>query len=142
MRAPYDSSGGTFSPIGATEGMAELDYRILGSLEACRRGAPLPRGPPKQRALMARLLLEANRFVSTDRLIADLWSGRPPGRPQTAVQGYVSDLRKVLEPERRPDAPFAVLRTEGRGYLLTLEPDQLDLHRFERLVATGKAELA
>jgi predicted ATPase/DNA-binding SARP family transcriptional activator len=122
--------------------VAVLDYRILGPLEVREGERPLALGGAKQRAVLALLLLEANRVVSTDRLIDCLWPERPPGRPQTAVQGYVSDLRKVLEPERRPGAPFQVLTTQGPGYLLGLEPDQLDLRRFERLLEEGKKALA
>jgi len=127
--------------------VAELDFRILGPLEVREGERPLPLGGAKQRAVLALLLLDAGRVVSTDRLIEELWPERPPGRPQTAIQGYVSELRKLLE--RKPGAPFQVLTTEGPGYRLRLEPEQLDLHRFERsfeqgqrALATGRAEVA
>src|SRR5438132_5290505 len=118
--------------------MAELDYRILGSVEVREGSRSLPLGGGKQRAVLALLLLDVNRVVSTDRLIEDLWPQRPPGKPQTAVQGYVSELRKLLEPS---GAPFQVVVTEGSGYMLRLEPEQLDVLRFERLLAEGREDL-
>lgn len=121
--------------------MAELDYRLLGSVEVRDGSRPLAVGGGKQRAVLALLLLEANRVVSTDRLIEDLWPQRPPGKPHTAVQGYVSDLRKLLEPEHASGAPFQVLVTEGSGYAIRLDADQLDVLRFERLLAEGRGDL-
>jgi DNA-binding SARP family transcriptional activator len=127
---------------GVEERTSALDYRILGPLEVWGDEGKLSLGGAKQRAVLAILLLEANRVVSTDRLIEELWPERPPGRPSTAVQGYVSDLRKVLEPDRRPGEPFQILTTQGPGYLLRVEPDELDLRRFERLLEEGREALA
>ena len=101
----------------------------------------MPLGPPKQRAVLTILLLRANRVVSTDELIESLWPEKRPREPRTAVQGYVSDLRKVLELPGRGNVPDAVLVTEANGYSLRLEEDQVDLHRFERLFAVGREEL-
>ena len=122
--------------------MPELDYRILGPLEVHDGKERLPLGGAKQRSVLAILLLEANRVVSTDRLIEDLWPERTPGRPETAVQGYISDLRKLLEPKRQSGTPFQVLTTQGPGYILRLSSDELDLRRFERLVGDGRQALA
>jgi DNA-binding SARP family transcriptional activator len=94
--------------------MSGVDYRILGSLEAVRDGRELTLGGAKQRALLAILLLGANRVVTTDQLVESLWPDTPPGKPQTAIQGYVSQLRKTLDPER----PFEIIRTEPAGYRL------------------------
>jgi DNA-binding SARP family transcriptional activator len=118
-----------------------LEYRILGPLEVREGERPLQLGGAKQRAVLAILLLDANRVVSTDRLIEELWPQRPPGRPQTAVQGYVSDLRKLLESDRQPDQPFARLTTQGPGYLLQVDPAELDLRRFEHLLEEGRNAL-
>jgi predicted ATPase/DNA-binding SARP family transcriptional activator len=121
--------------------MAALDYGLLGPLQVRRDGKPLPLGAAKQRALLALLLLHANRVVSSDQLIEALWPKKPPGKPQTAVQGYVSQLRKRLEPERRLGESFRVLVTEAGGYVLKLDAEQLDLERFEHLVGRGNGEL-
>src|SRR5262249_32827151 len=95
-------------------------------------------GGPKQRAVLAMLLLEPNRVVSTDRLVDGLWDDEPPLRAAATLQVYVSNLRKVLEPGRAPRAESSVLRHRLPGYELTVDPDEVDLFRFEQLVATAR----
>src|SRR5438477_4998280 len=118
-----------------------MDFRILGPLEVEDDGRVLPLGGSKQRALLAILLLHANETVSRDRLIVALWGERPPNTAQTALQVHVSGLRKVLEPGRGGGEP-QILLTRPPGYLIRLDPDQLDLNRFDRLVGEGKTALA
>src|SRR5690348_14322700 len=80
-------------------------YRLLGPLEVVVDGRPVPLGGPKQRALLAMLLLHRGRAVSTDALIDAIWEERPPPSPQHLIQVYVSQLRKALGAEavmRRP----------------------------------------
>jgi YVTN family beta-propeller protein len=120
---------------------ASLQFLVLGPLEVRDGSERLTLGPRKQRALLAILLLHANEVVSIDRLVDMLWGESPPDTATTALHGYVSQLRKVLEPERRRgDAP-RVLVTHEPGYVLRLEPDQLDLERFTTLVRTGRDAL-
>ena len=88
-------------------------------------------GGTKQRSVLAILLLNAGIAVSTDRLIDQLWGGRPPDDASTALQQHVSRLRKLLE-------PATVLVTRAPGYALDLDPEQLDLFRFERLRSEGR----
>jgi DNA-binding SARP family transcriptional activator len=88
----------------------------------------------KQRALLALLLLHANEVVPSDRLIDDLWSGSPPSTAANALQVYVSQLRKLVGRE--------VLVTRPPGYLLRVEPDQVDAVRFERLIEQARGALA
>src|SRR5436305_2348671 len=107
-----------------------MDYRVLGPLEARDGEGPLPLGGPKQRALLALLLLNANRVVSRERLIDELWGDEPPETAVTSVQVYVSRLRKLL--------PDATLLTRAPGYVLEVEPEQVDLLRFERLLAGAR----
>jgi DNA-binding SARP family transcriptional activator/tetratricopeptide (TPR) repeat protein len=107
-----------------------MDFRILGPLEVSTQGEPLDLGGQKQRALLAALLLQANRVVSQDRLIEALWEDDPPETAQKALQVYVSQLRKRLGKER--------LVTKSPGYLLRVEPDELDVERFQRLAEEGK----
>jgi DNA-binding SARP family transcriptional activator len=95
------------------------------------------RGGAKQRALLAILLLHANEAMSSDRLIDDLWGSRPPETAANALQVYVAQLRKLLEPERARGAPSKVLTTRPGGYLLSVEPGGLDAERFEHLLAEG-----
>ena len=82
------------------------------------------------RALLAILLLRAGEPVSRDRLIEDLWDGRPPATAAKVLQTYVSQLRKALGNQ--------VIVTRPAGYELVVEPDGLDLHRFERLVSEAR----
>jgi predicted ATPase/DNA-binding SARP family transcriptional activator len=118
-----------------------MEFGILGPLEATEDGRPLALGGTKQRSLLAMLLLHANEAVSRERLIDALWDGQPPGSAATALQVYVSQLRKVLDPgATRGDQELLV--TRAPGYALQVEADQLDLRRFERLLGEGRAALA
>ena len=107
-----------------------VEFRVLGSLEVVGRDGPLTLGAPKQRALLAVLLLHRGEAVSSDRLIDEIWGEQPPASANKIVQGYVSNLRKALGD--------GLLVTEGRGYALRVEPGQLDVDRFETLVAQGR----
>jgi DNA-binding SARP family transcriptional activator len=103
-----------------------LELRLLGELEVRADGSPIDLGSTKQRALLAMLLLERGRPVSTDRLIDSIWPERPPATAQKSVQVYVSGLRKALGEGR--------ILTRGRGYELVVEAGELDVDRFDRLV--------
>jgi DNA-binding SARP family transcriptional activator/class 3 adenylate cyclase/tetratricopeptide (TPR) repeat protein len=107
-----------------------MEFRLLGPLEVSSEGGLLDLGGAKQRALLAVLLLEANRVVSTERLIDALWDGNPPETAQKALQVHVSGLRKVLGKER--------VVTRDPGYLLRVEAGELDLDRFEQLRERGR----
>ena len=76
------------------------EFGILGPLEVSRSGCVVPLGGPRQRAVLALLLLEANRVVSMDRLAEDIWGGHPPEGWVTTLQTYVFHLRRALEPDR------------------------------------------
>ena len=108
-----------------------MEFRILGPLEIRSSGQLLGVGAHKQRVLLAALLLEANRVVSSDRLIEALWEEQPPPTAVKALQLYVSHLRQLLGKER--------LVTKAPGYLLRVgADDELDLERFERLREQGR----
>jgi peptide/nickel transport system substrate-binding protein len=111
-----------------------IEFRILGPFEASERGQQLKVGAGKQRALLALLLLRAGEVVSTHRLIDALWDEEPPASALNSIHVYVSQLRKALGNGR--------LETRGQGYLLALQPDELDLDRFERLLSDGRELLA
>src|SRR4051812_16759463 len=98
-----------------------MEFRVLGPLEAIKDGQALELGGQKQRTLLAVLVLEANRVVSRGRLIEALWEEEPPETALKALQVHVSQLRKLLGKER--------LQTRAPGYLLRIEPDELDLGR-------------
>src|SRR5262245_59822543 len=112
-----------------------MEFRILGPLEIVEGERSLVVRGPKQRALLTILLLHANETVSKERLIEDLWGDRRPDTAPTALHGYVSQLRKVLEPAAGGHGRLLV--TRAPGYELRLDPDQLDLDRFEQLSERG-----
>jgi class 3 adenylate cyclase/DNA-binding SARP family transcriptional activator len=113
-----------------------LSLRLLGGFDVSASGRRLDLGPPKQRAVLAVLALESGRVVPTDRLLDLLWDD--PARGLPALQTYVSNLRRVLEPGRRPRDPARVLVTEAPGYRLVLPPEAVDTLRFEDLVHRGR----
>jgi YVTN family beta-propeller protein len=125
--------------VAAKTGSAQ--FGILGPLEVWRSGHTVPLGGPRQRAVLALLLLEANRIVSMDRLAEDVWGGHPPEGWATTVQTYVFHLRHALEPDRARGATGAVLVTKGRGYLLRVDRGHLDAAAFEDGFAAGRAAL-
>jgi len=121
---------------------AEPDaFGVLGPLEVLRSGRAVPLGGPRQRAVLALLLVEANRVVSMDRLAEDVWGGDPPEGWAISVQTYVFRLRQALEPDRSRGAVGGVLVTSGRGYLLRVCREQLDAARFEDGFTVGRAAL-
>ncbi len=112
-----------------------MDFRILGPLEVSANGERLELGGPKQRALLAMLLLNAGEVVSSDRLVEALWPDKPPAAARHALEVNVSRLRKTLGANNAGDS---ALVTRAPGYALHVEPGELDLQRFERLVADGR----
>ena len=108
-----------------------IEFRILGPLEVAVDGEVVALGGAKQRALLALLLLDAGRVVSTDRLIDALWAGEPPATAAASLQNFISQLRKSLGSE--------TIETRPPGYRIGLEPDQLDLARVRVLVDEARA---
>jgi class 3 adenylate cyclase len=107
--------------------MQQTEFFVLGPFEVWAEGRALQLRRPKQRALLALLLLHAGEVVSTDRLIEELWAGKPPRAAVGSIQNLISDLRKALGRD--------LVRTRQPGYVLDIESEQVDLHRFDRLVA-------
>jgi predicted ATPase/DNA-binding SARP family transcriptional activator len=118
-----------------------MDFRILGPLEALAEGHPVALRGSKQRALLAFFLLHANETLSTDRLIDELWGERQPTAAPKALQVQISRLRKALR-TGAGNGSDTQLVTREQGYELQLEPERLDAHRFERLLAEGRSQLA
>jgi DNA-binding SARP family transcriptional activator len=110
-----------------------MDYRILGPLEAFDRERQLPLGGARQRAVLALLLLHGNETLTRDVIIDELWGENPPPTAAKVLQNCVSALRKEL--------PADTIRTVAGAYGLTVEVDELDRDRFERLLAEGRAAL-
>jgi DNA-binding SARP family transcriptional activator len=113
-----------------------MNVRILGGLEVLRDGVQIDLGPPRQRVLLARLLINPGETVTTDRLLEDLWARNVPDTARHALHVYVSKLRAALGPDRDR------LTRRDSGYCISIEPDELDATRFVQLVADGRASLA
>ncbi len=110
-----------------------MEFRLLGPLEMRDGDREVRLRGGKERALLALLLLNAGRTLALDRIVDDLWGADVPETAQKMVQVYVSHLRKLL--------PAGTLHTRPPGYALVLEPEQLDLNRFETAVADARAAL-
>jgi DNA-binding SARP family transcriptional activator len=117
-------------PSGATTRLT-MDFRILGPLEVRDRGRPIALPRRKQRAVLAILLLRRGEAVSSDVLVDALWAEDPPPTARAALHNYVAQLRRAL-------GPGLVLSRAG-SYLLDIVPEQIDVGRFERLTAEGRA---
>lgn len=113
-----------------------LDYRILGPLEVFDDGEAIDIGTPQQRALLANLLLQANRVVATEQILEGLWPSDPVGKEAT-LWVYISRLRSILDPDREGHRKSSVLVTHDHGYSLVVGPDEVDAHRFEELAQQG-----
>lgn len=111
---------------------AVLDFRILGPFEVRDGEDVLHLGGSKQRSVLAILVLRPNTVVSSNRLVQELWGDAPPDDAAMALQAHVSRLRKAL-----PGGPD-LLAKQAPGYILRIAPGQLDLERFEELVAEGR----
>ena len=110
-----------------------LEYRILGPLQVSSDGRPVPINGRNPRSLLTLLLLRANEAVSTERLVTEIWGESPPKSAAASLQNAVSQLRKALGPD--------TLVTKPPGYAIVVEPGQLDLARFERLVRASRDAL-
>jgi signal transduction histidine kinase/DNA-binding SARP family transcriptional activator len=114
-----------------------MEIRVLGPLEVLVAGRPVPLGGRRQRGVLAILALRANQTVGLGQLIDELWGDCAPASASNTVQTYISHLRRALEPGRQPGTPARVLAARPGGYLLCVDPDQIDSLRFERLFTEG-----
>jgi DNA-binding SARP family transcriptional activator len=117
-----------------------LRFEILGSLRAMRDDDVLDLGPSKQRAVLAVLLINANRPVSAIQIVGAVWRDDPPENGPNVVQKYVAGLRRVLEPDRSPRAQGRVIRLTDAGYLLEVTPGYLDAGLFDSLVRQAQID--
>ncbi|MEW2291437.1 BTAD domain-containing putative transcriptional regulator [Streptomyces sp. NPDC006743] len=115
--------------------MDPVRYRILGTTQAFRPdGTPVPVGGARLRALLTVLALRPGRTVTVSVLVDEVWLDEPPADAPAALQALVGRLRRAIGAD-------AVASAEG-GYRLTAAPDDIDLHRFERLADEGLSALA
>ncbi|MGW4065751.1 BTAD domain-containing putative transcriptional regulator [Amycolatopsis sp. NPDC004747] len=122
----------------APPGRGELRISVLGPLVAARGAEQLDLGPAKQRTLLALLALHPGEVVGLDEIIEVLWGERPPATCRELVHGYVSRLRRVLDPDAGQGR--SALRSVRGGYRLAVTGDETDLGRFRRLTAAARGE--
>jgi len=122
-----------------------LRFHVLGPLEVLRDDRRCTPTAPKQRVLLALLLLHANELLTTSRIVDELWGSYPPKSAVAALQMYVSGLRRVLTPrghaEEADPRRHPVLQTEPAGYLMSVAPYELDVTDYRSLAAEGRRRL-
>lgn len=130
-----EESGGTVVGPGVPDANVQaygrgMQFRLLGPLEVSVDDRPIPLGGPKQRTVLASLLVHPNRVVPAEELIDQVWAEDPPNTARKTLQSYVTHLRRELGPER--------LQWRAPGYVLRVGPRELDAARFETLVHEAK----
>jgi DNA-binding SARP family transcriptional activator/class 3 adenylate cyclase len=125
----------------SAQAQPDVEFLLLGPLDARYRQRPLRLGSIKHRMILAKLLLHANQVVSTDELIDTVWGEHPPNTVRQSLQNHVAALRKAIEPDSR-GGQGRMLLTRDPGYLIQLASGQTDLHRFQLLVEQGRRALA
>jgi predicted ATPase/DNA-binding SARP family transcriptional activator len=113
---------------------AAIEFRLLGPVEAVRNGSALPLGGPRQRTLLALLLIARGRRVPAGELVEELWHGAPPAGASTTLPSYVSRLRATI-------AEGAAITGDTSGYALDVALERVDALQFERLIAEGREAL-
>ncbi|MCX4471675.1 tetratricopeptide repeat protein [Micromonospora sp. NBC_01655] len=107
-----------------------LAFGLLGPVQVWSDDRPVPAGPPRQRAVLAALLLHANRVTPVEDIVALLWGDEPPRTARKNVQLHVWRLRQLVGDRLASDPP---------GYRITVSPTELDVSRFDALLESGRA---
>ncbi|WP_395245160.1 BTAD domain-containing putative transcriptional regulator [Agromyces sp. MMS24-K17] len=116
-----------------------LAIRAFGGVHAELDGVAVDLGGPRQRAVLALLLVAHGVVVPAAQLAEELWDGGAPANPTAVLQSYVSHLRRAISPESAARSRRAVLVSEGLGYACRLPDDAVDAWRFQALVRDGVA---
>ena len=118
-----------------------MEFSVLGSIEVTAGDVPLELGGVKQRAILAYLVLHANKVVPTSQILEVMWDATPPPTARKMIQNAVSGIRRTFSRHGEPGATPA-LRTHPPGYQLRLDTEDVDLYRFRRLAREGRAAIA
>src|SRR5262249_2849331 len=110
-----------------------MRIQMLGPFQLKEGGRQISIGGVRQRAVLADLLLHANKVVPSERLLVDLWGDDSPPSAVNALQAAISRVRKMLPPDR--------LITTGPGYMLRIFPAEFDVAEFEQLIFQGRDAL-
>jgi DNA-binding SARP family transcriptional activator len=122
------------------DGGSRLQIFLLGQLTAAYDDAPLDLGGPRQRAVLALLLLAKGEIVPAEKLAESVWPQKAPVDSAGALQAYVSHLRRRLQPGSAARARSGVIVSEGRGYAVRLPRDAVDAWLFEQHLQQAAAE--
>jgi tetratricopeptide (TPR) repeat protein/DNA-binding SARP family transcriptional activator len=114
-----------------------VEFRLLGPVEVSAAGGCLEMGPPQQRAVLAALAVDAGRPVFRGTLIDRIWSGRAPQGAASALYAHINRIRRVLAAEAAGEEPVRLARRSG-GYVLEVDPEEVDLHRFRQLALAAR----
>lgn len=117
-----------------------IHVQLLGSVAASIHGKHVELGPPRERSLFAVLAAHAHREVSRQEIIEAVWGAEAPATVESSVYTYVAGLRRRFEPARGARAPARLLVNSGSGYMLTVDPAQVDTVVFERHVAAARQQ--
>ena len=113
-------------------------YRLLGPVEAQVDGQAIELGGPKQRAVLARLLLDAGRVVSTDQILDAVWGDDQPPSVLGSLQNYISHLRRLLRDDEQAISPIV---RQAPGYLIDISPEDLDVGQFQAHSEAGHSAI-
>jgi DNA-binding SARP family transcriptional activator/tetratricopeptide (TPR) repeat protein len=116
---------------------AVVDIRLLGPVEVWSAGHDVEMGPPQQRAVLAALVVDAGRPVFRDTLLERIWSGRAPEGATSALYAHINRIRRALASAGAGDQEPRLARRSG-GYVLEVDPQQVDLHRFRGLALAAR----
>ncbi|WP_414942655.1 BTAD domain-containing putative transcriptional regulator [Amycolatopsis sp. cmx-11-51] len=114
-----------------------VELRVLGHVEVWADGTRVDLGHARQRCVLAVLVAEANQVVATDQVVDRIWGEHPPRRARQLVSNYLSLLRHLLADAGVDEM---VIQRRGGGYVLLVDPEYVDLHRFRCLVGQARAE--
>jgi DNA-binding SARP family transcriptional activator/tetratricopeptide (TPR) repeat protein len=122
------------------KGVSGLEFRLFGSVEIWAAGQLFDAGQPRQRGVLAALLVDAGHVVTWDTLIDRVWGHTPPERARHSLYSHVARIRRILDNAAlASDEKPALLRRQTGGYLMDVDPNWVDLHRFQRLVDHARA---
>ncbi|MDH3294844.1 MAG: winged helix-turn-helix domain-containing protein, partial [Acidimicrobiia bacterium] len=121
--------------------LIRTEFCLLGPVSAWVGGVAVPVGGPRQAAVLARMLLTPRQVVSLDQFIDCIWDGQIPNRPEVAIRSYVSNLRRLLEPERKDRGTNSALASASAGYRLDVDSGQIDWIRYEGSVNEARGQL-
>ncbi|GAA4236630.1 DNA-binding SARP family transcriptional activator [Streptosporangium album] len=112
-------------------------FQLFGPVKFTVQGSRVDLGPAKQRTVLAALLTDAGRLVTWSALVDRVWDQAPTTDARNVLYTYVNRIRRLLERAHAAGGPEAALVRRTGGYVLEVEPDRVDLHRFRRLVSTA-----